>query len=249
MNGVLKRIALSKLVPHPDNPRLSMRADVIDGIAEQLKKSGVFADMHALIVRGWTEPDGRACYQILSGHQRCRAAERAEIAEVPCWIVDLGDADALMLLVTCNSQGELCPLEYGLHVLKAVPRAQGKKGKGLEAYAAAIGKTKQYVSELRQAAEVAIVSNLSTQADKLRDKAKHLAAIHALPKALWPGMVDALVTQEWTLADTEAAVKRGKEYETRSPSHTSYMAGTPKPQSPRKWRATSGHTWRRRLTR
>jgi integrase len=37
--------------------------------------------------------------------------------------------------------------------------------------------------------------------------------------------------------------------ETRSPSHTSYIAGTPKPQSPRKCRTTSGQAWRSRVTR
>jgi ParB/RepB/Spo0J family partition protein len=215
MNELLKRIPLSNLMPHPDNPRLIFRDDVVDGITAQLRESGVFPDMHALIVRPWQDN-----YQILSGHQRREAARRAGIAEVPCWVVEVDDAAALMMLVTSNNQGELSPLEIGLHVLKAVPTAQGKKGKGLEAYAKAIGKTKQYVSQLRQAAEVVTASNPSSQLDKLGDKAQHLCAIHALPKPLWPRMVEGMVQGGWSVAETEAAVNRLRDRATRRSSET-----------------------------
>ena len=52
-----------------------------------------------------------------------------------------------MLLVTSNAQGELTPLEIGLHALKAVPKAKGKKGAGLASYASAVGKTKRSISQ------------------------------------------------------------------------------------------------------
>jgi ParB-like chromosome segregation protein Spo0J len=125
MQAKLERIPLAKLVTHPDNPRVANREDVIEGIAAKLKEAGVFAEMHALIVRQYGD-----VYQILSGHQRREAAARAGLEEVPCWVVDPNDDEAFMLLVTCNAQGELTPLEYGIHALKAVPSAQGKRARG-----------------------------------------------------------------------------------------------------------------------
>jgi hypothetical protein len=90
-----------------------------------------------------------------------------------------------MLLVTCNAEGELKPLEIGLHALKAVPEGKGGRGKkgGLSEYARSLGLGESYIRQLRDAAEVFKTSHLSA---KFRDMAKHLAAIHALPAACWP---------------------------------------------------------------
>ena len=63
-----------------------------------------------------------------------------------------------MLLVTCNSQGELTPLEIGIHALGAVGKAKGGKGKkgGLKQYSELIGRTHQYLSQFVAAAEVCL---------------------------------------------------------------------------------------------
>jgi hypothetical protein len=84
-----------------------------------------------------------------------------------------------MLLVTSNAQGELDPLEVGLHAYRTVGKAQGKAGKGLKQNAELIGKTKQCISQLVSAAEVAESIDLSSQLDKLLGKSQHLAAIDA----------------------------------------------------------------------
>jgi hypothetical protein len=57
-----------------------------------------------------------------------------------------------------NRQGELSPLEIGLHALEVVgkgKRGRGNKGGGLKEYAAQIGKLQPYLTQLVQAAEVA----------------------------------------------------------------------------------------------
>src|SRR6516162_9678106 len=106
----LERINIADMVPHPNNPRVAFREDVVEAIAAQLMESKVFADWHALTVRLM---DGK--YQILSGHQRHEAARRAKIEEIPCWVVEMSDEEAMMLLVLSNAQGELDSLEIGLH--------------------------------------------------------------------------------------------------------------------------------------
>jgi len=40
---------------------------------------------------------------------------------------------------------------------------------------------------------------------KVFDKPRHLSEIHAAPQELWPVFVEALLAQDWTVADTKAA--------------------------------------------
>jgi len=91
-----------------------------------------------------------------------------------------------LALVTSNSQGELSPLEIGMHALHCVGLSKGGRGKagGLSGYAARVGKKQQYVSQLVAAARVA--EKATSQLVGLDDKTQHLSAIHALPEACWP---------------------------------------------------------------
>src|SRR6516164_8200311 len=99
-------LPLDRLHSHPGNPRLVDREDVIEAIIAGLVSG--FDPAHALIVR--PRPDGD--YEILSGHHRKQAGERVGLTEVPCWVRDLDDDDADMLLVTSNAQSELTALEH-----------------------------------------------------------------------------------------------------------------------------------------
>lgn len=90
-----------------------------------------------------------------------------------------------MALVTSNSQGELSPLEIGLHALHCVSLSEGGRGKkgGLSEYAGKVGRKHQYISQLVSAAKVA--EKAASQLAGLGDKTQHLSAIHALPESVW----------------------------------------------------------------
>jgi len=110
---------------------------------------------------------------------------------------------AFFALVLNNAQSELSPLEIGMHALMYVGDGQGKKGAGVQAYAMQIGKDRANVSRYRDAAEVyqAIASCIDTRS--LLDKAQHLAAIHGAPESAWPVLVEAMLTREWSVKDTQ----------------------------------------------
>jgi hypothetical protein len=101
-------------------------------------------------------------------------------------------------LAASNNQGELSPLEIGIHALHCVALAAGGRGKkaGLSEYAERLGKAVQSISLYRQAAEVAENVKPSIQIDGLQEKAQHLAAIHALPKSTWQACVEHVVAKE-----------------------------------------------------
>lgn len=86
-----------------------------------------------------------------------------------------------------NSQGELDPLEIGIHAFEAVPTSEGGKGKkgGVSDYARKIGKRQPDVSNYRSAGEVIKGIEHSIGLESLLGKASHLAAIHKLPRECW----------------------------------------------------------------
>ncbi len=193
------------LSPHPDNPRLIYRQDIIDTIAVSITDGG-FKPEYALLVRPL-----ESGYQVISGHTRLKAAQQAGCSVLPCWVKDLDDEAAFMELVQANNQGELSPLEYGMHVLKYVELSEGGRGKkgGLSEYARQVGKGKSRLSEYQSAAKVLKAIKCS-DIGTLLDKANHLATIHKAPAADWPWLVGELVEQGWSVRDTEGKIERIK---------------------------------------
>jgi N6-adenosine-specific RNA methylase IME4 len=124
----------------------------------------------------------------------------------------LSEDEAFMLLATDNAQGELSPLEIGMHALHFVEDGQGKKGEGITAYAKEIGRTRQFISQCRQAAEVA--SQLAKWDLRLLSKTQQLFSLHSLPKPTWQEAVQAMLNGDWSAAKTKQRVKDAKEGET-----------------------------------
>ncbi len=197
----MREISVSELTAHPQNPRFR-RDDIVEDIARQLTANG-FQEEHAILVRPF---EGR--YQIISGHHRFWACQSVGVETVPAWVKDLNDEDAYMQLALCNSQGEMSPLERGFHALNYASTAQGKDGEGLAAYAKNMGVSKQIISVMRGAANVA--ANLSTQVDKLQTKTKHLNEIHKLPESCWQEAVECMLKKEWSAKITASKVKAAK---------------------------------------
>lgn len=196
----IKLIEISKLFPHPKNPRINYREDVLEQIV--LGMSNGFQECYAILVR----PLGEG-YQVISGHTRLKAAQQAGITEIPCWVKEMTDEEAFFELVLANNQGELSPLEYGMHVLNYVEMCEGGRGKkgGLSEYARVVGKDRTLLSKYQNAAHVSTSIKVCNVAQVL-DKANHLNVIHKAPEQLWDWLVEQLVKQEWSVKQTETIV-------------------------------------------
>ena len=205
-NARLLELDTSLLHPHPNNPRIAPREGVITAIVANLGDE--YPQKHALHVR----PHGDG-YQVISGHHRLEAATRKGLAKVWCWVEDLDDEAAFMELALSNLQRELSPLEFGIHAFKAVPKAEGGRGKkgGLSEYAEKIGKTVQYVSQIRQAAEVVSRTkerNPQVDLKVFHDKTQHLAVLHRLPEDRWPEAVEWLAQHDVGLSTVQLHVRQ-----------------------------------------
>lgn len=206
----LKKISVDDLRCHPKNPRIAMRQDVIDGIASQLLEAGEFSQKHAVHAR----PVGDG-FELVSGHHRKAACEKAGLAEIWAWVEDMTDDEAFMALVLSNNQGELDPLEIGIHAFEAVPlssRGRGSKGEGLKGYAEKIGKPQQNITRCRDAGEVVKFTQycVNLELSQLLGRAFHLAAIHKLPQECWAAAVQWLVEKSPSVADVTTMAERVK---------------------------------------
>src|SRR5262249_40225394 len=133
---------------------------------------------------------------------------------VPCWVEEMDDQRAFMELVLSNSQGELSPLERGLHALWSVElgtRGKGNKGDGLKAYAKATGQRTDTVSKLRAAAEVYVATAKDCHVATITDLTYHLYTVHAAPRATWTLLVQHVIAKKLSVKDTEVWVRTASE--------------------------------------
>ena len=197
-------IDVARISPHPDNPRLFIREEVVSAIADGIKDKG-FDPCYAVLVR----PHGDG-YQMISGHHRLEGCKRADVTHIAAWVREMDDDEAFLELVRGNNQGELKPLEIGLHALQYIQTSSGGRGQkgGLSEYARQIGKesSRQHLTSYRAAAEVFKSLNLSNVGQVL-DRANHLAAIHKAPSSEWTWLVQLLLASKWSVKQTESAVK------------------------------------------
>ena len=194
-------LKLSDLLPHPQNPRKIERRDVIDAIAAQLRATGKFDPAHALLARPLESK-----YQIISGHNRAIAAREAGLVEVPVWVREMDDDAAFMQLVLSNTQGELSPLERGMHALEATEK--GKHGKSVKWYADQVKRPQQSIDREVRAARVAESYSSMGNFAALVEKTVHLAAIHEVQAdACRQALVKRMVDKEWNVEATKKAVK------------------------------------------
>lgn len=198
----IELIPLDKIQSHPDNPRLSLRADVVEFLASRMKECG-FPECHALLVRPL---DGS--YQVAAGHHRLEAAKRAGLKTVPCWVKEMTDEEAFMELVLSNQQGELTPLERGKHAWEAVQK-YNRKGMTVSEYAKKVGAAHNTISELMAAYEVyqECVAR-ATQLDLL--SAKHLRVVYRADRQDWPWLCKLAVKNELSTRVLEEAVTETK---------------------------------------
>ena len=92
----ITQIKITDLRPHPKNPRLIFREDVIAGNVAGLGNG--FKAKYAITVRPVA-----VGFEIISGVHRVKAALAVGLESVPCWVEEMDDETAYMALVLCNT--------------------------------------------------------------------------------------------------------------------------------------------------
>ena len=119
-------LPLSELHPFEGHPFQVRNDEEMDKMVDSVKEYGV---MTPAIVR----PRRDGGYEIVAGHRRCHASQRAGVDTMPCIVRDMDDDTAIILMVDSNCQREhILPSEkakaYQMK-LEAVKRKAGRPSK------------------------------------------------------------------------------------------------------------------------
>lgn len=119
-------LPLTELHPFRNHPFQVRDDDEMDKMVDSVKEYGV---MTPAIVR----PRKDGGYEIVAGHRRCHASQRAGVETMPCIVRDMDDDTAIILMVDSNCQREhILPSEkakaYEMK-LQAIKRKGGRPSK------------------------------------------------------------------------------------------------------------------------
>ena len=92
-------VPVENIRPNPDQPRRTFSEDALEELSKSIREKGI---IQPLIVRPDPEVDGD--YQIVAGERRWRAAQRAQLHEVPVLIRDFDDTEVLEVAIIENIQ-------------------------------------------------------------------------------------------------------------------------------------------------
>ncbi|PZO67440.1 MAG: chromosome partitioning protein ParB [Paracoccus denitrificans] len=95
----VQHLPIEQITPNPDQPRRDFAPEALAELSQSLKRQGV---LQPLLVR--RHPEDRDLYQIVAGERRWRAAQIAQLHELPVIIRDLTDAEVLEFALIENIQ-------------------------------------------------------------------------------------------------------------------------------------------------
>ncbi|MHA6324429.1 ParB/RepB/Spo0J family partition protein [Roseivivax sp. CAU 1753] len=135
-----RMIPIDRIVPNPDQPRRSFTEDQLAELADSIRAKGV---IQPIIVREKPESDGR--FEIVAGERRWRAAQMAQLHEMPVLVRTFTDTEVLEVAIIENIQRA---------DLNAIEEAAGyrqlmfKFGHTQEKLAEALGKSRSHIANL-----------------------------------------------------------------------------------------------------
>lgn len=131
------RLPVEKLQPNPEQPRKDFDQAALEALADSLRQKGV---IQPLVVR--VKGDH---YEIVAGERRWRAAQIAQLHEVPVVIRELDDTEVLEIAIIENIQREdLNAIEEALGLRQLIDRF----GHTQEKVAEALSKSRSHVTNL-----------------------------------------------------------------------------------------------------
>lgn len=187
-------VPVDKLEPNPQQPRLDFKQEELDSLADSIRQKGV---IQPLIVR---RKPGRDVYEIVAGERRWRAAQLAQLHEVPVVVRELSDTEVLEIAIIENIQREdLNAIEEALGFRQLMTRF----GHTQEKLAEALSRSRSHVANLLR------LLTLPTEVqDMVRNgaiSAGHARALIGSPKA--GELAAQIVAKGLSVRETERLMK------------------------------------------
>lgn len=133
-------IAIERIRPNPNQPRRDFAEKDLDDLAASIREQGV---IQPLILR--PHPGDPESYEIVAGERRWRAAQLAQLHELPAVVRELDDTQMLEIAIIENIQREdLNAIEEAL----AYRQLMDRFGHTQERLAEGLGKSRSHIANL-----------------------------------------------------------------------------------------------------
>jgi ParB family chromosome partitioning protein len=188
-------LAVASLEPHPGQPRRHFDESALTELAESIRARGL---IQPIVVR----PHGGR-FQIVAGERRWRAAQRAQLHEVPAIVRDFDDIETLEVAIVENIQRQdLNAIEEA----EAYKRLIAEFGHTQEALGKLVHKSRSHVANLLRLLDLP-----EKVRGMLQSGALSMGHARALIGAADPeGLADEVVKRDLSVRDTEKLVRSGK---------------------------------------
>ncbi|ODU43368.1 ParB/RepB/Spo0J family partition protein [uncultured Aquimonas sp.] len=197
----LRELPIESLQPGKYQPRSHMDRERLQELADSIRAQGL---IQPIIVR----PIARDRYEIIAGERRWRAAQLAELREVPCVVRESDDHAALAMALIENIQREdLNPLEEALALQRLIDEFQLTHQQTAEA----VGRSRAAVSNLLRLLE--LPEPIRKLVEARRIEMGHARALLTLPADKAEALARQAAEEQWSVREIERrvqAIQRGE---------------------------------------
>lgn len=188
-------IATERLIANPNQPRRTFEPTALKDLADSLRQKGV---IQPLIVRPTANPEQ---YEIVAGERRWRAAQMAQIHQVPVIIRDFDDAEVLEIAIIENVQrAELNAIEEA----QAYRQLMDRFGHTQEKIAEALSKSRSHIANVLRL--LALPDDVQSMVEAGKLSPGHARALITTPNATELALQ--VVGRGLTVRQTEALVRK-----------------------------------------
>lgn len=204
-DGDLRKISINKLSPGKYQPRKDMSDAALEELSLSIQSQGI---IQPIVVRPLTEYE----FEIIAGERRWRAAQLAQLTEVPCLIKEVPDESAVAIALIENIQREdLNAMEEAV----ALERLLTEFDLTHQEVAIAVGKSRTTITNLLR------LNNLHDEVKTFLENGDiemgHARALLALSDDRQAEAAAIVATKELTVRETEALIKKIKNPEEIKP--------------------------------
>ena len=210
IEGSVRMVSVTSIRPLANQPRKTFDDDALEDLAQSIRVRGM---LQPIVVR---DPDKDERYEIVAGERRWRAAQRAQLHQVPVIVRDFDDKTALEIAIIENIQREqLNAWEEG----EGYRRLIDDHGYTQEALSKIVGKSRSHVANLIRLRNLPVsVLGWLTAGELTMGHARALLGA-ADPEAL----ARLILSKGLTVRDTERLAKKGLTKKTARPREGGFI--------------------------
>lgn len=193
---VVRKVPLAQIGTNPGQPRKTFDQGDLEDLAASIREKGVLSPILLRPVQG-----RGYSYEIVAGERRFRASKMAGLNEIPAFIKNLADENAMEIALIENVQREdLNPIEEAAGYVNLMNKCKYT----LEDVSRLIGKSESYIrNSIRLNGLPASVKKLVEQGEISASHARTIAVAENPEE-----MAREIIAKKMTVAETEQRIKK-----------------------------------------